>query len=111
MNGKKLVALRRALELEPAWFAALLGLSTEKLRCWETSEAFTPSQLQTHILAILDVQTALLGDLMPELGRRILHSLLVSGVPYALLVLLQVHFMGHTVELPPSQAPDTEPPV
>mgnify|MGYP001393477282 CR=1 FL=1 len=102
MTGAKLAEIRRALGLELPWFASLLGLHAHKLERWEASEEVSLHPLQAHILSVLEVQVRLLGPRAPQLGKRILKGVMLYGPPYGLLVLLQVHFAGHTPEFVPS---------
>jgi transcriptional regulator with XRE-family HTH domain len=104
MTGEEIGLLRKALGLELAWFASLLGLQAEKLARWEASEEVLLHPLQAHILSILEVQVRRLGPLAPDLGRRILVGVMLYGPPYGLLVLLQEHYAGRVPEFVPSGA-------
>jgi hypothetical protein len=102
MTGEELGLLRKALGLEPAWFASLLGLHVAKLARWESLEVVSLHPLQAQILSILEVQVRKLGPLAPDLGRRILVGVMLYGPPYGLLVLLQGHYAGLVPEFVPS---------
>lgn len=98
MTGKKLKALRQALNIELPWFASLLGMHVAKLARWEESAELSLHPMQASVVAILELQVRLLGARAPVLGKRIITGMMLYGPPYGLLVALHAHFEGMTFE-------------